>query len=51
MHENPEELLISVDMRGRSIEADCIDCLVAFPAAIERMRSTADVSAIPESMN
>jgi hypothetical protein len=50
MSENPEVVLIRADMRGPSAEADCLDCLVAFPVAIQRMRSMADESHITEAM-
>lgn len=50
MSENPEVVLIRADMRGPSTEADCLDSLVAFPVAIQRMRSMADELRIPETM-
>ena len=50
MKENPERVLIKVDLNGKSVEADCLDCLVAFPIAIERMRADADDFYIPDAM-
>lgn len=50
MSEDPESILVSVDLRGPSAEADCVDCLVALPAAIEKMRRMSDTSDIPETM-
>jgi hypothetical protein len=34
--------LIRMDMRGPSRAADCFDCVVAFPAAVEQMRANDD---------
>jgi hypothetical protein len=39
--------VISMDMRQCSPEADCLDCLVALPSTIERMRETADDQELP----
>jgi hypothetical protein len=43
-------LSVSIDLRGASPEADCLDCLVALPLAIDRMRSAADDHDIPDKM-
>ncbi len=40
----------SVDLRGPSPEADCLDCLVALPVAVDRMRAAANDTEIPNSM-
>jgi hypothetical protein len=50
VNEKRESLVASVDLSGPSVEADCLDVLVAFPAAIDRMRASADPSAIPQAM-
>lgn len=50
MNENPESMLIKVDMNGSPIEANCLDCLAAFPIAIERMRADRDDFYIPDTM-
>ncbi len=50
MSENPESMFIKVDMNGSPIEADCLDCLVAFPIGIERMRAERDDFYIPDAM-
>ncbi|HET7561449.1 MAG TPA: hypothetical protein VFJ87_03610 [Rhodanobacteraceae bacterium] len=34
--------MIRMDMRGPSRAAECLDCVVALPAAVERMRSDCD---------
>ncbi len=47
-NQNPE--LIRIDMRGPSRAADCFDCIVAFPGAIERMRTTGDDHNFTETM-
>ncbi|HEX3912874.1 MAG TPA: hypothetical protein VHW71_05155 [Steroidobacteraceae bacterium] len=44
-HDGNETIL--VDYRGASTEADCLDCLVALPAAIETLR----VSGTPDTAN
>ncbi len=43
-------LSVSIDLRGDSPEADCLDCLVALPLAIDRMRSAANDHEIPDGM-
>jgi len=43
-------LNVTIDGRGSSAEADCLDCLVALPAAVERMRAAATDGDLPESM-
>ena len=45
-----ETLEVRADMSGPGAAADCLDCLVAFPVAIAKMREDQDVSSIPESM-
>ena len=50
MSEKRESLVTSIDLRSPSVEADCFDVLVAFPAAIDRMRTSADVASIPQAM-
>lgn len=42
--------MIALDLRGPSPEADCLDCLVALPLAIERMRAAATDPEIANSM-
>lgn len=41
---NPDEksVLLRIDMRGPSRAADCFDCVVAAPAAVEYMRAASD---------
>lgn len=39
--------IVLVDLRGPSLEADCLDCLVALPSAIERMRQRMDEEDLP----
>lgn len=50
MDSDKKSSLIRLDMRGPSRAADCLDCLVAFPAAVERMRSTDDVTDFAHTM-
>jgi hypothetical protein len=42
MNPNQKTALIRTDMRGPSRAAECFDCVVAFPAAVEQMRATGD---------
>ncbi|MEO6923709.1 MAG: hypothetical protein ABI142_07790 [Bryocella sp.] len=42
MDENQKSALIRMDMRGTSAAENCFDGIVAFPAAVEKMRSTRD---------
>jgi hypothetical protein len=39
-----------MDMRGPSRAADCFDCVVAFPVAVEQMRATNDDQDLPQTM-
>ena len=43
-------LSVSINLRGESPEADCLDCLVALPLAIDRMRSATNDHEIPDKM-
>jgi hypothetical protein len=45
-----ETTLIPVDLRGPSAEADCLDCLVALPVAVDRMRAAPNDPEISNSM-
>ena len=45
-----ESALNRIDMRGPSRAADCFDCVVAFPAAVEQMRVEDDDSSITRDM-
>lgn len=40
----------SIDMRGSSPEADCLDCIVALPVAVDRMRDADNDIDVPKSM-
>lgn len=42
--------LIGVDFRGLSHEGDCLDCFVAMPLAVNKMRTSTDALRIAESM-
>lgn len=42
MDQNQKSALIRMDMRCPSRAAECLDCVVAFPAVVERMRSDCD---------
>ncbi|MDR2013202.1 MAG: hypothetical protein LBQ20_09245 [Rhodanobacter sp.] len=50
MDKNKKSALLKMDMRGSSRAADCLDCIVAFPTAIERMRATEDDVSITNAM-
>jgi hypothetical protein len=39
-----------MDMRGPSRAAECFDCVVAFPTAVERMRATGDDHDLAQTM-
>lgn len=41
---------LSIDFQGPSAEADCLDCLVALPAAVDRMRDAGNDIDVPRSM-
>ena len=43
-------LSVSINLRGASREADCLDCLVGLPLAIDCMRSAGDDHEIPHKM-
>ena len=43
-------LSVSINLRGESPEGDCLDCLVALPLAIDRMRSAQNHHEIPDRM-
>jgi hypothetical protein len=43
-------LSVSIDLKGAPPEADCLDCLVALPLAIDQMRSATDDRDIPHNM-
>lgn len=50
MNPNQKSDLIKIDLRGPSHAADCFDSIVAFPGAIERMRTAGDDHNFPETM-
>lgn len=41
---------INIDAKNDKLVADCLDVLVAFPAAVQRMREDRDISSIPDQM-
>lgn len=49
MDPNQKSALIRMDMRGPSRAAECFDCVVAFPAAVELMRAASDDADFPET--
>ena len=48
MKGEPETLTVKFDFSGSSVQADCLDVLVAFPRFVEEMRRTHDESKFPE---
>jgi hypothetical protein len=51
MIEQPQTVQMPADMRGPSAEADCLDCIAAFPVGAQAMRTTADESISMRRMN
>lgn len=45
-----KSILLRMDMRGPSRAADCLDGVVAFPGAVERMRAANDAQGFPDIM-
>jgi hypothetical protein len=50
MAENQQPVLFNIDLRGTSLVGDCLDGLVALPAAVEQMRATKDDLDLPCAM-
>ena len=42
--------IIAVNHRDDKLVADCLDCIVAFPVAVQRMRAASDLATIPSLM-
>ena len=50
MTEDQKRALINIDLREPSPVSDCLDVIVAFPAAIEHMRETGEQQNFPRTM-
>ena len=42
--------IIAVNHRDDKLVADCLECIVAFPVAVQRMRAASDLATIPSLM-
>ena len=50
MADNQETSRIKIDLSGPSLAADCLDAVVAFPVAVDRMRASDDELELPRAM-